>query len=216
MRFDLCHTGAALMTLALAVPVSGSVFILGCAQAQPLPELAGGVEVGLRRGATWSTLTVRPPYVIGPRANLHLDKGTFTGAIDGRPVRIHVEPDGISGSGPTGPVAVDIKEGPDQTVMEGTWNGSRVHFEFTPESVKGSLAVFRGRSVGSEFYCQYVLDRTDPNGGRAGTSICGGLPEETLLEVPAQVIKWLTRPELTVVLLALFSSPPYTTLERQR
>jgi hypothetical protein len=189
----------------------------GATQGQgALPELEGGAELGLRRGAAWSTATVKPPYVIGPRMNLHLNHNIFGGAIDGMPVNLRVEPDGISGNGPSGPVSIDIESAPDKLVFEGTWNGSRAHFEVTDQAFKGSLAVYRGRQVGSEAYCQYVLDRVEADGARAGTSICAGLPEETRLEVPGQVYKWLTRPELVVVLLALLSSPPITQLEGQR
>jgi hypothetical protein len=181
-----------------------------------LPELEGGAEMGLRRGAAWSTATVKPPYVIGPRLNLHLNHSVFGGAIDGMPVNLRVESDGISGNGPRGPVSIDIVADKEKLVIEGTWNGLRAHFEVTDQAFKGSLAVYRGREVGSEIYCQYVLDKVEADGARSGTSICSGLPEQTRLEVPAQVQKWLTRQELVVVLLALLSSPPITQLERQQ
>jgi hypothetical protein len=187
--------------------------LAGCAQTKPLPELEGGVEVGLRRGAAWSTLTVKPPYVIGPRVTLHLKKGALTGTIDGLAVNLKVEPDGVSGTGPLGPVSIDITDTGDKTEIEGSWNGQRAHVEITPDALKGSLAIYRGRSLASAFYCQYVLDRVESGGARLGTSICGGLPEETRLEVPALAFARLSRAELAVVLLALLSSPPFTSME---
>jgi hypothetical protein len=199
--------------LRLVIATTAVLAAVGCKTMEPLPEVAGGVEVGLRRGAAWSTLSIKPPYVIGPRVNLHLKKDLFTGSIDGRPVNLHVESDGIQGTGPVGPVAIDITDGPDKLVFEGSWNGQRAHFEVTPDSLRGSLPIFAGRAVSSAFYCQYVLDRVTADGARVGTSICNGLPEETRLEVPRPVLGWLTRPELVVVLLALFSSPPFTSLE---
>src|SRR4051812_204532 len=121
--------------------------VLGCRQQlQPLPETEGGVEVGLRRGAAWSTLSVKPPYVIGPRVNLHLTKEVFTGSIDGQPVNLKVEPDGIDGRGPLGQVSIDIDDSNDKLVIEGSWNGQRAHFEITADTLKGSLAIYRGRS----------------------------------------------------------------------
>jgi hypothetical protein len=185
----------------------------GCRTLKPLPEVEGGVEIGLRRGAAWSTLSVKPPYVVGPRVNLHLKKDLFTGSIDNRPLNLKIDAQGISGTGPLGAVAIDIDDGPDKLVFDGSWNGQRAHFEVTADTLRGSLAIYRERSFESAFYCQYVLDRVDSNGARLGTSICGGLPEETRLEVPRPVLAWLTRPELVVVLLALFSSPPFTSLE---
>jgi hypothetical protein len=187
--------------------------LAGCAQTRPLPELEGGTEIGLRRGAAWSTVTVKPPYVIGPRMTLHLTKGALTGTIDTLPVNLKVEPDGFSGTGPLGAVSIDITESADKTEIEGSWNGQRAHFEVTPDALKGSLAIYRGRSMASAFYCQYVLDRVEADGTRVGTSICGGLPEETRLEIPKLAVGRLTRIEMVVVLLALLSSPPFTSME---
>jgi hypothetical protein len=194
-----------------------------CKHAEPLPQIEGGIEVGLRRGSAWSTLTVRPPYVIGPRVNLRLNKGQFSGTIDGRAVSIKADEQGISGTGPLGNVAIDINGGPEELLVDGTWNDSRVNFRMTPDSVRGTMAVGvtgphdpdtgRGRRFSNVLSCQYVLDHVEPDGTRTGTSICQGLPEETRLEVPRAAQGWLTRAELVVVLLALFSSPPMTNME---
>jgi hypothetical protein len=187
---------------------------IGCRQQmQPLPELEGGVELALRRGSSWSTLKVRPPLVVGPRVTLEIKQKMVSGSIDGRAVRLQIEEDGVKGTGPSGSVAVDISGSPDQMLIEGTWNGGRVHFDITADSFKGSLPIFQARTLSSVYYCQYVLDRTDKDGARIGTSICEGMPEETRLEVPRQVQGWLTRQELAVVLLALLSSPPFTRFE---
>jgi hypothetical protein len=198
--------------------------LAGCKQAEPLPELSGGAELALRRGAAWSTLKVRPPYAIGPRVNLHFKKGQVSGNIDSGTmmdsriggVNLTIDAEGIQGSGPYGAVAVDVEEGPDLLSFDGTWNGSRVNFKITNDSVRGSIPIRRfGRvdSVAGVSFCQYTLDHVTPDGAREGTSICGGLPEQTRLEVPRQVDAWLTRKELVVVLLALLSTPPQTSLE---
>ncbi len=189
-------------------------FLVGCKSFEGLPEIQGGIELGLRRGSAWSTLTVRPPYVIGPRVNLKLKRGEFNGIIDGRPVNLKMGADGIVGTGPAGQVSIDIIDGPDTMTIEGTWNASRVHFQITAEALRGSIAIAQARRLEDVFYCQYVLDRVEKDGSRAGISICGGLPEDTLLEIPRAIQGWLTRPELAVVLLALMSSPPFTTMER--
>jgi hypothetical protein len=113
--------------------------------------------------------------------------------------------------------------------VEGTWNGSRVHFVVTSESLQGSLLVplrrpaagvpvslgeqdFRSRDRMTA-YCQYVLDRTNSDGTRTGMSICNGLPEDTVLEIPRVVQGWLTQQELVVVLLTLLSTPKLTSME---
>jgi hypothetical protein len=201
---------------------------LGCRgpAGEGMPELSGGAEVALRRGSSWNTIKVRPPYAIGPRVNLHFfKKGHVSGNIDSGmiadnrmgSVNLIIDEEGIQGSGPYGDVAVDVEESSDNTLnFEGTWNGSRVTFTITNTSLKGTIPIRRfGRSdtVGNVTSCQYVLDRVTADGAREGTSICSGMPEETRLEVPRQVDAWLTRKELVVVLLALFSTPPQTSLE---
>jgi hypothetical protein len=208
--------------LAVAVVVA----TVGCKQTEPLPELSGGAELALRRGASWSTVKVRPPYAIGPRVNLHFDHGHVSGQLDPGGVMMEnrigalsltINEEGIQGSGPYGAVAVDVDDQPTQLTFDGTWNGARVHFVVTPDSFKGSIPVRRyGRSdsVSGVTTCQYVLDRVSADGAaREGTSICGGLPEETRLEIPRQVEAWLTRKEMVVVLLALLSTPPQTVME---
>jgi len=205
--------------------------LTGCKGAQPLPELEGGAEMALRRGSAWSTLKVRPPYAIGPRVNLHFYKqGQVSGNIEsgamvdprGRmdarmgAVKLTINEEGIQGSGPYGAVAVDVEEGPETLTFEGTWNDSRVSFKITNESFNGTIPIRRfGRTdtVGGITSCQYVLDHTMPDGAREGTSICAGLPEQTRLEIPRKVHAFLTRKELVVVLLALLSTPPSTSME---
>jgi hypothetical protein len=204
----------------------------GCRGFQPMPELEGGAELALRRGAAWSTLKVRPPYAIGSRVNLHFKRGQVSGNIDGGAimdarvggVNLTINDEGIQGSGPYGDVAVDVEDGVDTLNFEGTWNGSRVNFTITTLLLKGTIPIRRvgrvdpitGRvsaGLSDATTCQYVLDRITADGAREGTSICGGLPEETRLEIPRQVHAWLTRKELVVVLLALLSTPPQTSLE---
>jgi len=185
----------------------------GCQSGGGLPEVKGGIELGLRRGSAWSTLTVRPPYVIGPRVNLQLKRDAFVGAIEGRPVQLTIEQGEITGTGPMGQVNLSITEGPDELIVEGMWNGARVHFRITSHAMRGSIAVYQSQSFENVLFCQYVLDKVERNGSRSGMSICGGLPEDTLIEVPRAVQGWLTRPELVVVLMALLSSPPFTNME---
>ena len=55
-----------------------------------------------------------------------------------------------------------------------------------------------------------MLDRVEQDGARSGVSICSGMPEQTRLEFPNDVEKWLGRGETVVVLLALLASAPST------
>lgn len=197
---------------------SGLLIAASCGGGQMgLKELKGGIEMGVRRGSGWTTLTVKPPLVIGPRTNLSLRGSTFSGNIDGRPVKLYVDKGSIHGQGPYGNVNVEIYDGPDSMTIEGSWNDSRVHFKITAESFRGTIAVWNdnGGLLRNQQSCQYVLDKVDQDGSRMGVSTCTGLPEDTRIEVPAAVQDWLTRPELMVVLLALLSSPPTTVHESQ-
>jgi hypothetical protein len=177
-----------------------------CRSLAPMPELEGGLDLGLRRGGSWQTIKVRPPYVIGPTASLKLTRGLFTGmSAAGDLVHITVDAEGALGYGP-GRVDVDFDRQADAFVIQGIWNSAEVHFRITDDSLRGSIRTAIG-------YCQYVLDQVQRDGARHGFSICSGLPEETRLEIPGPVRAWLTAPELAVVLLELLTAPPTTTLE---
>ncbi len=195
----------------------GIVAVTSCATSQSpslsLGELKGGAEIALRRGASWATLTVRLPHVIGAASTLRISRGHMTGMIDGGSVNLLIEKDTISGTGPGGTVSVDVDETDEGTEVSGTWSGNRVSFKVSADSFRGVIAIRTGRTQASLGTCQYVLDRTEADGARTGTSICSGLPEETRLEIPSVVYAWLTRTEMAVVLLALLSAPPYTLME---
>jgi hypothetical protein len=162
-----------------------------------------GVDVGLRRGASWTTFNVRPSRVIGSTASLELKRGQIIGFLDNRTVRLEVKPEELTGVA-GGRVALDIDQRPGSLEINGLWNDQRVHFEITPDSLRGTIT---GGSLG---HCQYVLDRTDGDGARHGTSICSFMPEETRLEFPSAVERWLGKGETVAVLLALLSSAPPT------
>jgi hypothetical protein len=102
-------------------------------------------QIGLARGARWSVMSVRPPYLHGPFFNLVLRQHVLTGWIAGESapggaVRVRIDEDGASGQGPLGPVAMDIVDEPDAVVAEGLWNGHRVHLVFSPAGVRGTVA----------------------------------------------------------------------------
>ncbi len=180
----------------------------GCAanQGPPTREVKIGVDVGLRRGASWTTFNVRPSRVVGPTATLEFKKGKISGFLDNQTVHLDVKPEELTGVA-GGRVALDIDQQPGSMAISGMWNDARVHFEITPDSLRGTIT---GGSLG---HCQYVLDQTDGDGARSGTSICSFMPEETRLEFPGTVEKWLGRGETVAVLLALLSSAPATTAD---
>jgi hypothetical protein len=194
-----------------AVAVLGAGLHAGCRAFEPLPELHGGVELGLRRGPRWSHVTVRPPYVIGPRDNLRIRKGKLQGSLDSNLVYIETDRDGATGSIGQKAIELAIENGPDELTVWGNWRYGPVHLHITPERFEASIAtggLDRYPLTASVRFCQYVLDQTTEDGARTGTSICEGMPQDTRLEVPAQLYSWLTHSELTVLLLSMLSAPP--------
>jgi hypothetical protein len=215
-------TGRAAVIVALLGPLT-----LGCAALRPPPEMKGGMEVGLRRGAGWTTYTVRPPHIVGPMGTLQLRHGHLSGTITNRPVSVDVTEDGLSGS-VGGNVEIDIVPAAESLEVSGVWNDERVHFSITPEALRGTITGSTGDgferrrrrrlnddrpSTNERWQCQYVLDRLDGEGNRIGVSICSGLPEQTLLEFPVALERWLSRNEMVAVLLVLLASSTSTPLE---
>jgi len=194
---------------------------------------AGGPEIGLRRGGAWSTLTIRPPHIIGPSANLILKDGVLSGAMAGAHLHVRISEGGAEGYAPTGSVALDFRPVMGGLDVTGTWNGYHVHLTFTdgavggtvvnggtsmtldPRSQSGSqmLGNPSGPGVASYATCQYVLEERGGEGTLDGFSTCAGMPEQTRLEVPRIVRAYLTRPELVVVLVALLAAPPTSRFE---
>jgi hypothetical protein len=140
-----------------------------------------------------------------------MKKGAISGFLNGSAVKLKATPDELTGVA-GGRVALDVHQDGMTVEISGVWNDDRVHFEVTPESLKGSI---QGGLVGvggtpQPWHCQYVLDKVESDGARSGISICSGMPQQTRLEFPSTVDKWLGRAETVVVLLALLASAPPT------
>jgi hypothetical protein len=146
---------------------------------------------------------------MGSTASLEIRKGEIVGFLNGRAVRLTAKPDELSGVA-GGRVQLDIEEHEGKLEIGGTWNDQRVHFEISPDNLNGQIT---GDMSGRRWHCQYVLDKTAEDGARLGTSICSGLPEQTRLEFPKGVERWLTRGEAVAVLLALLASAPPTSTD---
>jgi hypothetical protein len=190
-----------------------------------MPEPAGpkiGLDVGLKRGGSWTTFNVRPSRVIGPTVSLEMRRGQIVGSLDNSTVKLTAKADEVTGVA-GGRVALDVEEYDGKVEISGVWNDDRVHFEVTPESLRGTITgslnafnqpsdAYRRRTGRDQFawQCQFVLDRVEQDGARSGVSICSGMPEQTRLEFPNEVEKWLGRGETVVVLLALLASAPST------
>jgi hypothetical protein len=174
----------------------------GCSSAtRSTPRNPDEVEMGLKRGASWTTFTLKRGRIVGSTASLEIRRGKIRGFLDKQPVQLEASPTELSGYA-GGRVQLDIEDLNGKLEIAGTWNGERVRVEITPETLRGQVT---GQPLG---HCQFVLDKIDPVGVRTGSSICSGMPEDTLLDFPRDVEKWLTRGEAVAVLLALLSSAP--------
>lgn len=181
---------------------------------QSAPEQRGpnvGVAVGLKRGGAWTTFNVMPSRVMGPDVSLEMKKGEIRGFLNGSAVKLKATANELTGV-VGGRVALDVFEDDGHVEISGTWNDDRVHFEVTPESLRGNIngAVVSRIGHSMPWHCQYVLDRVETDGARSGVSICSGMPQQTRLEFPSAVDRWLGRAETVVVLLALLASAPPT------
>jgi hypothetical protein len=169
-------------------------------------------EIAIQRGGAWSTLSVAPPRIVGPTVELQLEHGVLRGFAGGGAVDVQIGHNEASGYGPSGPVQLQLSDRDGEVVVEGMWNGGPVHFTLSAGAVKGSIVRRGGRSLASEQSCGYELGRSGQQGAGAyvGRSSCGGMPQETRLEIDPRVPRLLTPTEMTVVLVAALAAPPLT------
>jgi hypothetical protein len=172
-----------------------------------------GVDVGLKRGGSWTTFNVRPSRFMGSTASIEFKKGHAFGFLNNESVRLDIKPDELTGVA-GGRVALDVDAQDGRVEISGLWNDERVHFVVTPDVLRGTITGARPTMMGGGLgHCQYVLDKMESDGARTGTSICSGMPEPTRLEFPNAIEKWLGRGEVVVVLLALLASAPATSTD---
>jgi hypothetical protein len=120
---------------------------------------------------------------------------------------VKITGDEASGFGPSGPVELTVADQDGNTVVSGTWNGGPVHLALAPDSLKGSVILRPGRSLGSEQSCGYEL-RVRAGSALVGSSSCGGMPQDTRLEVDPRLRAMMTPTEMVVVLVATLANPP--------
>jgi hypothetical protein len=149
---------------------------------------------------------------VGPSVELQLRQGVLRGFSGGGAVDVRIGHNEASGYGPSGPVQLELSDRDGELVVEGMWNGGPVHFTLSAGALKGSIVRRGGRSLASEQSCGYELGRSDRAGAGAyvGRSSCGGMPQETRLEIDPRVPRLLTPTEMTVVLVAALAAPPMT------
>jgi hypothetical protein len=166
--------------------------------------------VAIRRGSTWVTYSFDPPRIIGPTAELRLEHGVLRGFMAAQALDVAIRPGDATGSGPSGPVNLTITERDGGIEVHGMWNGATAHLSLAPTSLRGSVVVRRGRPGGQEVSCGYQLDRLEANGALVGSSACGGMPQDTRVEVDPRLSREIARHELAVFLIAALAAPPFS------
>jgi hypothetical protein len=92
--------------------------------------------------------------------------------------------------------------------------GAPAHLSLAPTSLRGSVVIRRGRPGGQEVSCGYQLDRLEANGALVGSSACGGMPQDTRVEVDPRLNREIARHDLAVFLIAALAAPPFSPHER--
>src|SRR5687767_4647749 len=106
------------------IAVAAALASMGCRAEAPLPELRGGVEVGLRCWNQWDYFTVRPPHIVGPQHSLRLVGGRLRGSIAGLFTDVRVEKEALTGMISGRAVEVWMGRAPGEIEAEGTWYGA--------------------------------------------------------------------------------------------
>jgi hypothetical protein len=123
----------------------GSWLLEGCSSATGQRPGSGAPVIGLARGARWSLLEVRPPYLSGPLFTLVLKDHFLVGWIAGESapagaLRVEIDDQSASGYGPFGHVEMDFRSTDDGASAEGLWNGRRVQVTLTSAGLRGTVA----------------------------------------------------------------------------
>jgi hypothetical protein len=178
---------------------------------EPLSEVKGGWELGLRRtgafgGGSWASVTVKPPYGIGPQHGLKFVRGRLSGTMAGHLTEIRIERDAMTGRIGGRPVQLEMHAQAGQIDVWGTWGGATLDLVATDEQIRATVPSAHGQCC-----FEYTLRRApSPPELAAFTLYVGdgrGLPAWARLEIPTPLRGYYTTPELALLILALLSTP---------
>jgi hypothetical protein len=164
--------------------------------------------IAIQRGSSWSSLSVDLPHITGPTGQLKLENGELSGVVGAGVLQVKIEGDRAEGFGPSGPVQMSVTREGDALKVDGMWNGGPVHLTVGPGGLRASVIRRGSRFAAGQASCAYTLDKVDASGAIVGSSICAGMPQETRLEIDPRVRAALGPTELSVLLVALLSTPP--------
>jgi hypothetical protein len=190
------------MTKVAAVAVSLAAVTAGCASsgnARPgeFPDRSADriIDAGSAR-------------LVGPDASLHLDHGVLAGTLEGGSYRVAVTSDSARGSGPLGPIDLQIKSVAGGHDLSGVWNGGPVHFLIGDQGARGEL--LRQISAGNpgQESCDYDIKKLHNKATYSGIARCLGEEHPLRFDLQARAPAALTGEENAILLLAYFAAPP--------
>jgi hypothetical protein len=134
------------------------------------------------------------------QANAH----DLAGQIAGGDYRVTIAADRAQGTGPQGPIDVQLIRRGSGYDVRGVWNGGPVHFLMSDRSVRGQATRHASDSIAT-VGCRYDISRTRDSAPLSGLSWCQG-------RAPAQIelrsgLADLSRPQNVVLLLAYLTAP---------
>jgi hypothetical protein len=149
-----------------------------------------------------------PARLIGEDASLTIDHGVLGGRLDGGQYDVRITPDAAKGSGPMGPIDVQIKRVASAYDVSGLWNGGHLHFRVSESGAEGN--VLKQISADDRGYqsCHYEIERLRSTSGYTGLSECLGAAEPLRFEIRPRRAADMTDEQNVILLVAYFAAPP--------
>jgi hypothetical protein len=132
------------------------------------------------------------------------DAHDLAGQIAGGDYRVSIAADRARGTGPRGPIDLQLTRLPTGYDVQGIWNGGPVHFVMDGRSIRGQATRHATDSIAT-MSCRYDIGRTGDSAPLSGLSWCQGRAPARLQLQPG--LADLSRPQNVVLLLAYLTAP---------
>jgi hypothetical protein len=154
-------------------------------------------------------LMADPPALVGPGVNLVVQNGQLTGDLQGHALNVGITGDHAEGSGPNGKISVDWSRASDGTLaVKGVWNERKVNLQFGAASITGRLMQSVTPTGDAVKSCRLDINGVAKGSNLTGLSECLGYKDPVRYSIQPAMNADLTNPEVALLLVALFESPP--------
>jgi hypothetical protein len=174
----------------------------------PWVDVPDGTQIAIRGPRSRVVLlAVRPPYAVGPSSQMVIKKGRISGQHRGMGFVLDTSAGLIYGTGPGGPVDMDVWGDDHELRAEGSWNGQIGRLRINQAGMRISVASGPGRNVcgrneGSRYYSAYFR-RT--SSGELLQSEGAFERQDYALEVGDRLTSYLSREEIAALLMTVLS-----------